>query len=134
MDPSPVTLDDFVMVFAQINLTSDEFRLDDKHWPEAIKKENEDNENNGVNIGPYKVNFKFRLTPEDTESVADGIAYDLPLWTDTNIVYDLYYQAVTGDPGKESAHGGAGRERVYLRHAQYVRQPRRQRLGKAGHQ
>ena len=101
MDPSPVTLDDFVMVFAQINLTSDEFRLVDKHWPEAIKKENEDNENNGVNIGPYKVNFKFRLTPEDTESVADGIAYDLLLWTDTNIVYDLYFRAVTGDRGKE---------------------------------
>lgn len=101
MDPSPVTLDDFVMVFAQVGLVSDEFQLDDKHWPEAIKKENEDNEKNGVNIGPYKVNFKFRMTPEDTESVADGIAYDLLLWTDTNIVYDLYYRAVTGDRGKE---------------------------------
>lgn len=101
MDPSPVTLDDFVMVFAQINLVSNEFKLSDAHWPEAIKKENEDNEKNGVNIGPYKVNFKFRMTPEDTELVADGIAYDLLLWTDTNIVYDLYYRAVTGDPGKE---------------------------------
>lgn len=101
MDPSPVTLDDFVMVFAQINLVSNEFKLSDAHWPEAIKKENEDNEKNGVNIGPYKVNFRFRMRPEDTELVADGIAYDLLLWTDTNIVYDLYYRAVTGDPGKE---------------------------------
>ena len=101
MDPSPVTLDDFVMVFAQVGLVSNEFKLSDAHWPEAIKKENEDNEKNGVNIGPYKVNFKFRMTPEDTELVADGIAYDLLLWTDTNIVYDLYFRAVTGDPGKE---------------------------------
>lgn len=101
MDPSPVTLDDFVMVFAQVSLVSNEFKLSDAHWPEAIKEENKKNQENGLNIGPYKVNFKFRMTPEDTELVADGIAYDLLLWTDTNIVYDLYYRAVTGDPGKE---------------------------------
>ncbi len=101
MDPSPTVLDEFPVVFAQVGLISDSFTLLDEHWPEAIKTENTNNQ--GLNVGPYKVDFKFRLIPEDTELVADGIAYDLLLWTDSNIVYDLYYRAVTGDPGKETA-------------------------------
>ncbi len=99
MEPTPVVLDEFPIVFAQIGMTSTDFRLMDEHRPEAIDKENENNQ--GMNIGVYKVDMKFRLRPEDTELVADGIAYDLILWTNTDITYDLYYRAVTGDAGKE---------------------------------
>ena len=63
MEPTPVVLDEFPIVFAQIGMTSTDFRLMDEHRPEAIDKENENNQE--MNIGVYKVDMKFRLRPED---------------------------------------------------------------------
>lgn len=90
-----ITLDEFTVVFAQVNLFSDGFRLDDEEWPTAIKEENKTNQEGKVNIGEYKVDFKFRMSAKDTGTVADGIAYDLLLWSDTEMEYDLYYRAVS---------------------------------------
>lgn len=85
----------FTVVFARVNLTSNGFALNSQQWPLAIEKENNLNRDNNLGIGDYGVDFKFRMRPDSTESVADGIAYDLLLWTDTQLEYDLYYRAVS---------------------------------------
>ena len=85
----------FTVVFARVNLTSNGFALNSQQWPLAIEEENNLNRDNNLGIGDYGVDFKFRMRPDSTESVADGIAYDLLLWTDTQLEYDLYYRAVS---------------------------------------
>ena len=82
----------FTVVFARIRLTGD-FQLPENQIPEGIKALNTD----GASTGTYGVDFKFRMMPEETDTVADGMAYDLLLWSDTNMEYDLYYRAVTID-------------------------------------
>ncbi len=82
----------FTVVFAQIKLTGD-FLLPEAQIPQGIKDLNVD----GASTGSYGVDFKFRMMPQGTEDVADGMAYDLLLWTDKGIEYDLYYRAVTVD-------------------------------------
>lgn len=104
------SLPQFTVVFARVNMTSNGFRLTGQEWPAAIQEENDRLAEQGLNIGAYQVDFKFRLMPEETKSVAEGIAYDLLLWTDTDIKYDLYFRIVTdGDPSRVlTANPGLG--------------------------
>lgn len=85
----------FTVVFARISLT-DILPLPDDQLPEGIV-----NANYPGAEGGYRADFKFRMIPDDMESVSDDISYDMLIWNDCNegIVYDLYFRAVT-DSGR----------------------------------
>lgn len=82
----------FTVVFAQVKMI-DQFVLSDDQLPKSIDNLNKPDDE----IGDYKADFKFRLKPESTSTVAEGICYDLLLWTNTNIEFDLYYRVVNGE-------------------------------------
>lgn len=96
-----IILDEFTVVFAQVNLFSSS--LNSTEWPTAIEEENDKNQDAGVDIGTYKVNCSFRMSAKDIESVADNISYDLLMWSDSRIEYDLYYRVVAEKDGVQRA-------------------------------
>ena len=102
MSPNPVRYDApadsghsvprFTVAFAKVHLT-DEFTLPDSQIPQTIKNANDPNGGRGN----YGVDFKFRVIPESTSTVADSMSYDLLLWTDTYMEFELYYRVVRSD-------------------------------------
>ncbi len=75
---------EFTVAFARINLT--QFTLSNSstnnQWPQAVIDDTRG----------YRVNYTFRMIPDATSTVEDGQAYDLLLWTDSAMEYDLYYR------------------------------------------
>ena len=47
--------------------------------------------------GPVRVDLSFRMSPLSTGKVDGSISYDLILWSDTIVNYDLYYRVMTKD-------------------------------------
>lgn len=79
----------FTVVFARLFMT--QVDLVNSQWPKGIA---DSNASKPTGYDDYKVDFSFRVIPDATSTVADGMAYDLLLWTDTTIQYDLYYRVV----------------------------------------
>ncbi len=46
---------------------------------------------------PVRVDLSFRASPVSTSKVDDSISYDLALWSDTIVQYDLYYRVAKKD-------------------------------------
>ncbi len=83
---------EFTVVFAEMFLSS--FDLVKNQWPKRVTDAAPEGEYQ------YNVDFSFRMVPNTTHTVQDGIGYDLILWTDTTLEYDLYYRVVdsSGNP------------------------------------
>lgn len=79
----------FIVAFARVQLT-DNFTLNPDEEPKTIGAANDPSGSRGN----YKVDFKFRMIPESTSTVADSMSYDLLFWTDTYMDFDLYYRVV----------------------------------------
>ncbi len=77
----------FMVVFAQLGLG--QYDLTSPNWPERIT--------DGQGKYKYKVDYSFQMRPNATHTVQKGMGYDLVLWTDTVLEYDLYYRVVTRD-------------------------------------
>ena len=81
---------EFTVTFARMFLT--QFDLVSNQWPKRISDVVADPDKN---IYKYDVDFSFRMIPNATHTVQDGMGYDLVLWTDTTMEYDLYYRVVS---------------------------------------
>lgn len=79
----------FTVVFAQLNMA--QFDLVSTEWPDRISDVVPDPTNN---VYKYSVDYSFRVIPDATHTVQKGMGYDLILWTDTTLEYDLYYRVV----------------------------------------
>lgn len=86
---------EFTVVFAEMFLSS--FDLVKNQWPARVTDVVPDPDNDRYQ---YNVDFSFRVVPNTTHTVQDGMGYDLILWTDTTLEYDLYYRVVdsSGNP------------------------------------
>lgn len=83
----------FTTVFAQLFLSNP---------PEVSGTPPLDNSGN-----PIRVDLSFRMSPVSTSKVNDNISYDLALWSDTIVQYDLYYR-VTDKAGNAVSTGSLG--------------------------
>lgn len=91
----------FTVVFARLFMT--QIDIDTKQWPDKVQAEQPPVTNpNDTTKYQYNVDFSFRVIPDATSTVSSSMAYDLLLWTDSTIQYDLYYRVVktTGDKGQ----------------------------------
>jgi hypothetical protein len=52
---------------------------------------------NGNGTDTARIDLSFRMVPMSTSKVDDSISYDLVLWSDTIVEYDLYYRVVDKD-------------------------------------
>ena len=88
---------EFTVVFAEMFLSS--FDLVKNQWPDRVTAPAPED---GYQ---YNVDFSFRMVPNTTHTVQDGMGYDLILWTDTTLEYDLYYRVVdsSGNPLTDEA-------------------------------
>lgn len=80
----------FTTVFAQVNLSNPGVGASDA----PLRKGKNDN---GAKEDPIYVDLSFRMSPHSTEKVQDQNSYDLYLWSDTIVQYDLYYRIVEVD-------------------------------------
>lgn len=88
INPNPQDLPEFTTVFAQAALTNEGI----KNGPYAVV--------NGVPTGTEaRVDMSFQIHPVSTENVDDTIYYDVFLWTDSYLEFDLYAR-VTDDTDK----------------------------------
>lgn len=57
-----------------------------------------------------RVDMSFRMTPTSTSSVSDTISYDVLLWSDSIVTYNLYYRVLdeTGKTIHEKGSDGTG--------------------------
>lgn len=77
----------FTTVFAQVNLSNPGVGTSD-----APIRENANS--NGSAGDDTHVDLSFRMSPQATEKVDQRNSYDIYLWSDTIVKYDLYYRIV----------------------------------------
>lgn len=77
----------FTTVFAQVNLSNPGVGASDAPIRKGVNK-------NGSLNDPTYVDLSFRMSPQATEKVDQRNSYDLYLWSDTIVKYDLYYRIV----------------------------------------
>lgn len=77
----------FTTVFAQVNLSNPGVGASDAPDRKGVNK-------NGSVGDPAYVDLSFRMSPQATEKVDQRNSYDLYLWSDTIVKYDLYYRIV----------------------------------------
>lgn len=83
-------LETFTTVFAQVYVTTP--GLGANEWP--FEREVVNNQITITNT-PATVDASFVLTPGATNSVEERISYDVLIWADTIMEYDLYYRVRT---------------------------------------
>ena len=59
----------------------------------------------GAAVTPINIDFRFTVEPDSVESVADNMMWDMLLWTDTSMEYDLYSREA---PAKGAIDTGKG--------------------------
>ncbi len=88
----------FVVEFARVDLSSPGVGATDGPIVDATATDNEKKF--------ARVDMSFRMTPVSTETVGDIISYDVLLWTDSQLKFDLYYRVVDQGGQKISDENG----------------------------
>ena len=91
------TLDRFTTVFAQVNLSAINENTITKYIDET------DTEQSGL----IDVDVSWRLTPVSTQKVDDSIDWDMLIWSDTSVSFDLYAREVETTTGTWKKLGNA---------------------------
>jgi len=89
----------FVVEFARVDLSSPGVGATDGPIVDASATDNEKKF--------ARVDMSFRMTPVSTATVSDMISYDVLLWTDKQLKFDLYYRVVDQGGNKISDANGA---------------------------
>ncbi len=85
----------FTVVFAEVFLA--QISVSPEQYPLGIVESNKTVAEGGKkpnDYGNYKIDFSFRMIPNATSTVEDDKSYDLLLWTDKTMQYDLYYRVI----------------------------------------
>ena len=77
---NPVKLDEFRIVFAHVSVN--------KNNSVSIR------EVDGAAVSPISIDFNFTVEPEAVESVDNDIVWDMLLWTNRNMTYELYSRPI----------------------------------------
>lgn len=86
MTPNPTHLASFTVAFAQVTLTEGVSSTPIEPDPDDSSKTKN-----------VRVDMSFTMTPLSTNTVADGVHYDMFIWTDTTVAYDLYVRVLKPD-------------------------------------
>lgn len=82
------TLDPFKTVFAIVNLSNPNITNLGLYKPDDPKDDDDVAEAETKN----RVDVSWKLTPMTTESTSDSIDWDMVIWSDTSVVFELYYR------------------------------------------
>lgn len=75
----PYALPQFTTVFAEVTLSP--FTLDEDQVPV-------------IGNAPVRLDYRFRMIPRTTSKVIPAMTFDMLLFTDATVAYDLYYRVV----------------------------------------
>lgn len=92
------TLDPFKTVFAIVNLSNPNITSLDLYEPE----EPDDADSVAEAEAKNRVDVSWRLTPMTTENTADNVDWDMVIWSDTSVVFELYYRNTETGSGAQS--------------------------------
>ncbi len=101
----------FVVEFAAVNLSSPGVGAGDGP---IVRKEDGTMDSTTVDgeteYTRSRVDMSFRMTPTSTSSVSDTISYDILLWSDSIVTFNLYYRVLdeAGKPIHEKGANGTG--------------------------
>lgn len=101
----------FVVEFAAVNLSSPGVGAGDGP---IVRKEDGTMDSTTVDgeteYTRSRVDMSFRMTPTSTSSVSDTISYDILLWSDSIVTFNLYYRVLdeAGKPIHEKGENGTG--------------------------
>ncbi len=100
---SPHVLPIFETVFAIVDLSTPGVGADTPKWTKSTNDFNTSNEagQDSSNLGRARVDASFRLTPQSTGSSDENISYEVVLFADQSIDFDLYYRVLDADTGKK---------------------------------
>jgi hypothetical protein len=100
---SPHVLPIFETVFAIVDLSTPGVGADTPKWTQSTNNFNTSNEagQDSSNLGRARVDASFRLTPQSTGSSDENISYEVVLFADQSIDFDLYYRVLDADTGKK---------------------------------
>ena len=82
--PNPQALPEFTTVFAQATLTNEGLTNE----PFAVDRDGK------LTSEPVRVDMSFQVHPTSTENVDDSIYYDVFLWTDSYLEFDVYARSI----------------------------------------